>query len=224
MVAHIYVSVASSSALQGDVIGCLLHLGKGGRPFEKERSVRDSSWNAALQQRGQVAIVVGPFVRPDVQAIVIHTPVLQDIVTWKGSLYFKEDPSADQPGPLAGSIIAFTKNGKSQGAAYRLAVTRPRCSLLLGHTPAKSEETYECSILCRDIKEGTYYPALSIYTFPDQKEGASVAVNFGPAFKFSPIQLEGYPEARPVFELAGKPPSAASASGAPPNGAMVVVS
>ena len=53
-------------------------------------------------------------------AIVSHMPVLQDIVTWKGGLYFKEDPSADQPGPLAGSIIAFTKNGKSKGAAYRL--------------------------------------------------------------------------------------------------------
>lgn len=30
---------SSESSLQGDVIGCLVHLGQGGRPFEKERSV-----------------------------------------------------------------------------------------------------------------------------------------------------------------------------------------
>jgi len=28
-----------AGCVQGDVIGCYLHLGEGGRPFEKERSV-----------------------------------------------------------------------------------------------------------------------------------------------------------------------------------------
>ena len=33
--------------------------------------------------------------------------------------------------------------------------------------------------LCRDINEGTYSPAASIYTLPEQKDGASVTFNFG---------------------------------------------
>lgn len=31
----------------------------------------------------------------------------------------------------------------------------------------------------RDFKEGTYYPAASLYTLPEQAEGATVAFNFG---------------------------------------------
>lgn len=31
----------------------------------------------------------------------------------------------------------------------------------------------------RGILEGTYYPAVSIYTLPNQDEGASVSANFG---------------------------------------------
>lgn len=33
--------------------------------------------------------------------------------------------------------------------------------------------------LCRDLNEGTYSPAASIYTLPAQKDGASVTFNFG---------------------------------------------
>ena len=32
---------------------------------------------------------------------------------------------------------------------------------------------------CRDLKEGTYCPAVSLYTLPDQAEGATVTLNFG---------------------------------------------
>lgn len=32
---------------------------------------------------------------------------------------------------------------------------------------------------CRDINEGTYSPAASIYTLPEQKDGATVTFNFG---------------------------------------------
>ena len=32
---------------------------------------------------------------------------------------------------------------------------------------------------CRDIMEGTYYPAVSLFTHPDQREGAAAAFNFG---------------------------------------------
>lgn len=35
--------------------------------------------------------------------------------------------------------------------------------------------------LCRDIHEGTYYPAVSLFTLPQEAEGASVTCNFGAA-------------------------------------------
>lgn len=46
--------------------------------------------------------------------------LVQDIVTWKGELYFVDEPTAD-PGMLEGSLVAFTKNGQMQGIAYRSA-------------------------------------------------------------------------------------------------------
>ena len=58
-----------------------------------------------------------------------------DVVRYKGQLYFTEDESPPDPQPLAGSFIEFFINGASQGRTYVDA-----------------------------IKEGTYYPALSIYT------------------------------------------------------------
>ena len=42
----------------------------------------------------------------------------QDIVTWKGELYFVDEPTAD-PAKLEGSLVAFTRNGQMQGIAYR---------------------------------------------------------------------------------------------------------
>ncbi len=32
---------------------------------------------------------------------------------------------------------------------------------------------------CRDVLDGTYYPCASIYTLPEQTEGATVSFNFG---------------------------------------------
>lgn len=43
---------------------------------------------------------------------------MQDIVTWKGDLYFMEG-DAQIPQPLEGSVIAFSCNGVPQGPAYR---------------------------------------------------------------------------------------------------------
>lgn len=34
-------------------------------------------------------------------------------------------------------------------------------------------------VLCRDIHEGTYYPAVSLFTLPEQSQGATVTFNFG---------------------------------------------
>lgn len=79
------------------------------------------------------------------------------------------------PNKLTGSSIAFTLNGVLQGVAFQ------------------------------DFDEGTYYPMLSLYTLPQQAEGASVAVNFGPDFKFPPPQLPAFAQpvtVRPMSELA----------------------
>lgn len=44
----------------------------------------------------------------------------QDAGTYKGNLYLKEEPADEAPPKeLAGAVIAFSRNGVSQGIAYR---------------------------------------------------------------------------------------------------------
>ena len=43
---------------------------------------------------------------------------VQDIVVWKGDLYFVDKPESN-PEQLTGSLVAFAKNGVLQGTAYR---------------------------------------------------------------------------------------------------------
>ena len=49
-----------------------------------------------------------------------------------------------------------------------------------------------------DILEGTYYPCASIYTMPEQTEGATVKANFGPIFAHPPLNAGGEPMAKPM--------------------------
>lgn len=58
------------------------------------------------------------------------------------------------------------------------------------------------------IREGTYYPAVSLYTHRgEQQEPAAVTVNFGDdAWAFPPPHVPGWPAARPACELAGPRP------------------
>lgn len=56
-------------------------------------------------------------------------------------------------------MVAFSRNGQLQGVAYA------------------------------DIPDGTYYAAASLYTLPDQAQGASVTFNFGPNFQYAPPQV-----------------------------------
>jgi len=65
---------------------------------------------------------------------------------------FYEEEPEPTPVSLPGSFIKFFVNGVDQGKAYV------------------------------DILEGTYYPAISVFTLPEQREGATVTVNFGPSF------------------------------------------
>lgn len=46
-------------------------------------------------------------------------PVLQEIVKWKGGLYYVDDEPEQEPQILPGSMVAFSKNGCFQGEAYR---------------------------------------------------------------------------------------------------------
>ncbi len=78
------------------------------------------------------------------------------------------------PELLPGSAIAFSVNGVPQGVAFR------------------------------DFNEGTYYPAVSLYTMPEQVEGATVTLNFGPVFKHTPFHPDGCPAPAAVCELAAK--------------------
>mmetsp|Transcript_13808 Transcript_13808/g.37303 ORF Transcript_13808/g.37303 Transcript_13808/m.37303 type:complete len:297 (-) Transcript_13808:206-1096(-) len=126
----------------------------------------------------------------DVVGLFLHMPEgghpievqSQDVVRFKGSLYYVNEPEPT-PKTLLGSTIAFSLNGQSQGAAYK------------------------------DIPEGTYYPAASLYTMPEQTEGVTVAFNFGPHFAYAPPQVDGCPAARAWCELAvpqEQPPASAA--------------
>lgn len=74
---------------------------------------------------------------------------------------------------LTGSCVAFVRNGALQGVAFR------------------------------DVAEGKYYPAGSLYTLPEQTEGATLTFNFGPNFKYPCPAVEGVPEPQPACELVG---------------------
>jgi len=105
------------------------------------------------------------------------------VVRFKGGLYTMQEEETEA-GQLAGSGVAFSRNGEPQGVAYR------------------------------DLLEGCYYPAASLFTRHRQAEGATVTFNFGPDFKYAPPRVEGWPEARPVSELAGQPPPATGGAAA----------
>lgn len=92
-----------------------------------------------------------------------------DVVKYKGRLYVTEDEEPQAPHAVSGSFVAFSVNGESQGKAYV------------------------------DILEGTYYPALSLFTHPHQGQPAAVAVNFGDQpFAYAPPHDEGWPQPQAV--------------------------
>ena len=66
------------------------------------------------------------------------------------------------------------------------------------------------------IKEGTYYPAVSLYTHREQQtEPAAVTVNFGDSpWAFPPPQLPDWPPPRPASEMARPRPVEATAAAA----------
>ncbi|KAH7619684.1 hypothetical protein Ndes2526B_g06665 [Nannochloris sp. 'desiccata'] len=94
----------------------------------------------------------------DIVGCLLHMPAggrplektAEDVVRYRGQLYFTEDDSALEAQPLATSFIEFFVNGESQGRTF-----------------------------IDLIKEGTYYPSISLYTHARQVEAAQVKLNFG---------------------------------------------
>lgn len=89
--------------------------------------------------------------------------------------------AADAREGVPGSFVGFCVNGKWQGRAFEGTLRRE-----------------------------AYYPTVSLYTMPEQGEGATVRCNFGPEFRFAPPSLaelglsageEGSSRVRPVSEL-----------------------
>ncbi|KXZ54453.1 hypothetical protein GPECTOR_4g1004 [Gonium pectorale] len=120
-----------------------------------------------------------PFSEGDVIGMYIYLPKGGRTLEPQGNEYAKYkgrwmriEDVEPDPEPLPGSVIAFSVNGQYQGVAFR------------------------------DFNEGTYYPAVSLYTMPEQSEGATVSVNFGPMFQYPAPQPEGCPPAMPVCDLA----------------------
>ncbi|KAJ9506523.1 hypothetical protein QJQ45_005018 [Haematococcus lacustris] len=104
----------------------------------------------------------------DVVGLLIHLPpggrALESIdrtVSRFKGSLYYVDEPEPKPQVLAGAAVAFSVNGVDQGVAFT------------------------------DILEGTYYPAVSLYTLPEELGGAAVTMNFGPEFLFPPPQVPG---------------------------------
>mmetsp|Transcript_33688 Transcript_33688/g.63441 ORF Transcript_33688/g.63441 Transcript_33688/m.63441 type:complete len:365 (+) Transcript_33688:105-1199(+) len=122
-----------------------------------------------------------PYAAGDTIGFYIHLPPTstvptepppKEVVEWKGVPYQVEAPEVP-PKALKGSLVAFSKNGKMQGVAYR------------------------------DILEGSYFAAVSLYTLPNPEKLAEVRFNFGPDFEYPPVPVEeGLPVPKAVSEVA----------------------
>lgn len=176
---------------EGDVVGLLLHMPRGGRAMEagEDQVVRYKGSLYVKPVRGAPSRGRGRGACRGARrcecagAFEVALPGARVDDRPRPRARAQDDKP---PEPLRGSGVAFAKNGQLQGVAFA------------------------------DVNEGTYYPAASLFTRHSQGEGATVMFNFGPDFKHAPPRVEGWPEARPVSELAGAPPAAAPAEGAAP--------
>ena len=133
------------------------------------------------------------FAEGDVVGMLIHMPaggrpieLRNQKVVRYKGVQYVEDEPEATPEVLVGSRISFTLNGVPQGDAFT------------------------------DIMEGTYYPCASIYTMPEQVEGATVRANFGPDFEFPPSESEGV---QPVSAAAAADKGVATVAASAPLGA-----
>jgi Set1/Ash2 histone methyltransferase complex subunit ASH2 len=169
-----------------------VRLGWATREAELQAPVGSDAHGYGFRSAGGAAVHAGlrrPYGRGfgegDVVGCLLHLPeggralekTADDVVKYKGRLYFTEDEAPGEARPLAGAFVAFWVNGEPQGRAFL------------------------------DVREGTYYPALSIFTHPQQQQPAEVGVNFGEQpFAHPPPHAEGWPQARPASELPSSRP------------------
>lgn len=65
----------------------------------------------------------------------------------------------------------------------------------------------------KDIPEGTYYAAASLFTAPKPDKMASATFNFGPEFKFGPPKDQDLPTAKPFCDIQPPPAPVPDANG-----------
>lgn len=119
------------------------------------------------------------FAQGDVLGVLIHLPpggrpieVEEKCIVKHMGGLYYVEDEEPQAETLTHSKIIFFKNGVSQGVAFK------------------------------DLPEGTYYPAASLFTIPSQQQAAACATfNFGPAFKHPPPSTDDYQVPRPFSEV-----------------------
>jgi Set1/Ash2 histone methyltransferase complex subunit ASH2 len=121
------------------------------------------------------------FSEGDVIGLFIHIPHTdmsldesKKTVTKWKGTYYYVDEPPAEQAPMVGAVVGFSKNGKFQGVAYK------------------------------DFLGAVYYPAASIYSMPEQTDGATVTFNFGPDFLHSPPVLPDCPVAQPMSSRAAQ--------------------
>jgi Set1/Ash2 histone methyltransferase complex subunit ASH2 len=151
------------------------------------RDLEGSSVHKALRSSYGAAYSEG-----DVIGLLIHLPAGGRPMEARAAevvrykgLLYQVQEDEPEPKPLPGSYVGFFKNSQWQGKA------------------------------AEDLLEGTYYPTVSLFTLPEQAEGATVTMNFGPNFKFAPeFSVHGLPAAEPVSALAAQAAAAEAATAA----------
>lgn len=149
----------------------------------------------------------------------------EDIVSWKGGLYFVDRPEAPAA-PVPGSAIAFFLNGQKLGVAFEDILEGtyyPAGSLFTPPPPRRGGRGAAAAEKAAAATEGEEdegkdgekeMPPTATNASAKKKRasfGAFDAVatfNFGPRFRFPPSEAprEGLPQARPACEMAGPPP------------------
>jgi hypothetical protein len=179
---------------------------------------------AATEEEGEKQRSVLPVVKQgDVVGCYLHLPpggralerTKEDIVSWKGGLYFVDRPEAPAAA-VPGSAVAFYLNGRRLGVAFADVLEGkyyPAGSLFTPPPPrggrgppAEAAAAAAASEAEREREKGTTGPGrrrMALGAFD-----AVASFNFGPRFRFPPSETprEGLPEARPACEMAGPPP------------------
>lgn len=201
-------------------------------PYLEENSVEDTATTTATEEEGEKQKQRPPspplpvVKQGDVIGCYLHLPAggralertKDDIVSWKGGLYFVDRPEAPAA-PVPGSAVAFYLNGRRLGVAFPDILEGtyyPAGSLYTPPPPrggglnaggeaaaseAEKEKEKEKEMTTTPL--GLKRKKISFGPFD-----AVASFNFGPRFRFPPVETprEGLPEARPACEMAGPPP------------------